>query len=231
MQLIDKKTQEFQKEPFFAFLADNTIEPRLRLAFAPTVAHFVMTFGDLYSFVLREEPAKDKYQELVNAHTREDDGHWRWFLADLEKLGCDPQMRFSDAVRLVWADQTVRTRMLSYHMCRLGLRADSIRRLVLVHCIEAAGKVTVANVAAVGRAYSAQTGKRLAYFGAHHSDAETTHTVEQVQVRRMIDEIGLETQMRHELSTVVDESFQYFTAFADDMLQSAKKASAPNARP
>ena len=90
IQLLDAKTEAFARAPLFDFLRDTSIEPRDRLSFAPCVAHFVMTFADLYALVLREEPAQDKYQEIVNAHTREDENHWRWFLADLDKLDADP---------------------------------------------------------------------------------------------------------------------------------------------
>jgi predicted membrane-bound spermidine synthase len=87
--------------------------------------------------VLREEPAKDDFQALVNAHTQEDGGHWNWFLADLASLGQDPRLPFSDALRFLWSERTTKLRMLSYGMCRLGLGASSLHKLVLVQCIEA----------------------------------------------------------------------------------------------
>src|ERR1700693_4680849 len=90
--LLENRTTEFAKAPLFNFLGDTSIDPRQRLSFAPGVAHFVMSFRDLYALVLREEPAKDEYQAIVNSHASEDDNHWRWFLSDLGKIGYDPQL-------------------------------------------------------------------------------------------------------------------------------------------
>jgi hypothetical protein len=223
MSVLDRRTKEFESAPLFEFLRDKSIDPGKRLAFAPSVAHFVMTFADLYAFVLKDEPPRDKYQELVNAHTREDENHWRWFLDDLEKLGKDPRVTFTDALRFVWSERTIKTRMLSYQMCRLGLGADSIQRLVLVHCIEAAGKVTVRYVASAGVEYGALTGKKLVYLGQHHSDTEGDHTIEDADVHRSIEGIPLDAARAERLSAMVNEAFDYFSAFADDMLVSAKE--------
>lgn len=222
MATLQKRTAEYAQAPLFEFLRDENIPARTRLSFAPCVAHFVMSFADLYSDILCEEPAQNKYQELVNVHTSEDENHWRWFLADLEKLGCDPRMLFSDSLKFVWGEHTRQMRLLSYHMCRLGFRVDPLQKLVLVHCIEAAGKVTVDNVARVGKEFSQQTGARLVYFGQHHSDTESEHTLEAGDTRTMIEGIELETATAERFSAIVDETFQYFTAFSNEMLDFAK---------
>lgn len=222
LQALDQRTAEFERAPLFDYLRNKQIPARERLAFAPCVAHFVMSFADLYAFVLPEEPTTDPYQELVNAHTREDENHWRWFLADLPKLGCDPQLAFTDALRFVWSDATVQMRMLTYAMCRMGMNADSLTKLVLVHCIEAAGKVTVSHVSAVGGELMASSDQRLTYFGPHHSNAEADHTIEDVGVRHGLEEAHLEPARRDALLDVVDESFLHFTHFTNEMLRFAK---------
>jgi hypothetical protein len=222
LKTLDRRTEEFGRAPLFELMRDASIEPRQRLSFVPALAHFVMTFADLYGLVFREEPPRDKYQEIVNAHTHEDGGHWKWFLADLEKLGHDPRIAFSDALRFVWSDATVSTRLLSYHMCHLGLGADSLGKLVLVLCIEATGRVSLRHSAQIGREISAITGKSLVYFGAHHFDTESDHTLEQDDIRRMIGDISLEPERSRELSGLIDKSFTLFTAFADELLAFAK---------
>ncbi len=218
MQRIDERSARLAEGPLFAFLGDTRIDPRRRLSFAPSVAHFVMTFADLYALVLPEEPAGDEYQRLVNAHTREDESHWRWFLADLAKLDSDPAWPLSQALRFLWSEGTRQTRLLSYHMCRLGFRADSLRKLVLVHCIEAAGKVTVSRVAAVGAEFTKLTDQKLLYFGEHHSRTESAHTLENEDIHRSIVDISLSPERAAELSSMVDESFDLFEAFTREML-------------
>ena len=222
MATIRKRTQEYAKQPLFEFLADTAVPAATRLSFAPCVAHFVMSFADLYADVLFEEPTQNKYQQLVNTHTKEDENHFRWFLADLEKLGADPQVRFSDALRFVWGTHTRQMRLLSYHMCRLGFRVEPLQKLVLVHCIEAAGKVTVDSVSKVGREFSQQTGARLVYFGPHHSETESEHTVEGDETRQMIEAIQLDAATAERYSVIVDEAFQYFSAFSAEMLDFAR---------
>lgn len=229
MNELQKRTAEFEKAKLFEFLRDPTIDPRERLAFAPSVAHFVMTFADLYTLVLREEPAGDRYQELVNAHTHEDANHWRWFLSDLQKLGHDPTSTFSEAIKRLWGDGTVKMRMLSYHMCKLGMGADSLRKLVLVHCIEATGKVTVKHVARTGKELSALSGKSLVYFGPHHFETESDHTLEDGDVHTMLEGILLDDGRALELTALVEESFAHFTAFVDELLVIATSSTSPSA--
>lgn len=227
MQHLDARVVEFEKKPLFQYLHDTSIDVRRRLAFAPSVAHFVMSFADLYALVLREEPARDQYQKLVNAHVEEDANHWRWFLSDLDKLGLDPRLSFSDALKFVWSDATRRTRLLTYDMCRLGYRADSLTKLVLVHCIEAAGKVTVKHVAAAGGEFAASTGKRLVYLGPHHLATESDHTLEGDAVRRSVEAIEIEPDRAQKFIAMVDESFEAFGGFVDDMLASMKGGTFP----
>ncbi len=226
MQRLDERVAEFEKAGLFEFLRDTSIDPARRLAFVPSVAHFVMSFADLYGLVFREEPPRDQYQELVNAHTHEDGDHWKWFLADLDKLGMDTEMPFSDALRAVWNQGTVQMRMLTYHMVRLGFQTSSLRRLVLVHCIEATGKVTVKYVSAVGNEFSMRTGKKLTYVGGHHFETESNHTLEDGGIHEMVEGIKLDAAEAQELCCVVDESFRYFTAFVNEMLTLATGAGA-----
>lgn len=222
IERLEQKTLEFARLPLFEFLRDGRVDPRKRLSFAPSVAHFVMSFADLYSFVLQAHPATDEYQKLVNAHAQEDAEHWRWFLDDLEKLGFDETVRFTDALRFVWSKPTENTRALTYKMCQLGCGKSSLEKLVLVHVIEAAGKVTVDGVSAVGTEYWKQTGKKLVYLGPHHLATESDHTLEDADVHRGIEAIVVSNEQLPTLLAIVDEGFAAFTSFAADMLQSAQ---------
>lgn len=224
LEKIEGRARDYDELPLFAFMRDERIDPRARLAFAPGLAHFVMTFSDLYAHVLRDEPARDRYQELVNAHTYEDGGHWKWFLTDLARLGQDPMMSFSDSLRFVWSDATIQSRLLSYHMCRLGFGASSIRKLVLVHCIEATGKVSLRNAAPLARELAARGGKNLVYFGPHHFDTEKDHTLEEKSVHDWLERVELDPSVRAELCTLVDEAFDAFVAFSNEIHRYAQSA-------
>src|SRR5262245_32468661 len=101
---IAVRSAEFKQRPLFLYLGNEAINPRTRLEFVPCVAHFVMTFADLYHFFLTENPPRDRFQELVNIHLSEEGTHWKWFLADLTNLDLDPLLHFTDALRLLWSD-------------------------------------------------------------------------------------------------------------------------------
>jgi hypothetical protein len=225
LKRIEEQQAAYVKAPFFAFLRDRSIDVRQRMGFAPHVAHFVLTFADLCSLLLPQNPPVDRYQELVNANCREDQGHWRWFLSDLEQLGRNPQMSYSDAVRLIWSDATVRTRRLSYHLAHLALASDSLGKLVLVHCIEGAFQATAKDLEPTAQEFVATYGKPLNYHGMRHAEAEESHTLEDATIRRSVESIPLSPEQTERFCAMVDQSFALFKAFTDEMLDLSRQAS------
>jgi hypothetical protein len=223
LEYIDQKTLDYEQLALFEFMRDSKLSVKERLAFVPCLAHFVMTFADIYALVLREEPAKDRYQEIVNSHTYEDGGHWKWFLADLTAFGHDPCVPFSDALRFVWGEHATQNRMLSYRICRMGLGANSLQKLVLVHCIEATGKVSLTTVAPLGRSFASELGRKAVYFGPLHIDTERDHTLEEAEVRRSLEAQVLDPHVRAELMLIVDQTFAAFTSFSDELLRFARQ--------
>lgn len=232
VKAIEDRTQEFRNRPLFTFMRDSSIDPASRLAFAPFLAHYVMSFADLCRLVLREEPAKDPYQEIVNAHTAEEADHWKWYLADLEKLGCDPTVRYSDALRFLWSDALAKSRLLTYQFCRLALGADSLHKMVLIQVIEATGGVAVRHVGMVGRELSAKTGAKLTFFGGPHVVAEEDHSILDPDTRRRLQDITLEPAVEAKLLDLVDRGFAYYSAFIDEMYTAARSGrQLPEPRP
>src|ERR1700722_16776874 len=96
--IFDKK-KAYSNLPLFRWMRDESLDPRERLAFFPCMAFFLITFCVLKKFLLREKPAGDAYQEMVNVHTLEDDHHWPWYLEDFTKLGFDGDVRATDFMR------------------------------------------------------------------------------------------------------------------------------------
>lgn len=222
LDYIDKKTRAYEELPLFRFMRDDSIDARERLGFIPALSHFVMSFADVYVHVLRDEPTTDRFQELVNAHTHEDAGHWKWFLADLATIAEDPTQRFTDSLRFVWSEKTVKQRILSYEMAKLGLRASPLERLVLVHCIEAVGAVSLAAAAPLGRELGERAGKPLVYFGPHHIDTESNHTLEDEGVHTQLEGVHIDEADRANLLQIVDRAFAAFVDFSDELLRFAE---------
>lgn len=47
LNVIEIKKAEFAQAPLFQFMQDSSISALQRLGFAPCIAHFIMSFGDL----------------------------------------------------------------------------------------------------------------------------------------------------------------------------------------
>lgn len=213
---IEKASKTFEQRPLFLYLSDESISSYDRLKFVPCMAHFVMTFADLYHFFLTEETPKDRYQELVNTHLSEEGTHWKWFLADLTNMGLDPEMRFTDSIRLLWGEATKETRRLAYEICKLSAGMSSLQKLVLVQSIEATGRVGLEAAVPVGNAVARETKRNLVYFGGHHLDTERQHTLEENDVHSSLVSLELDQATIDDLCGIVDKVFAHFAGFVDE---------------
>lgn len=214
---IQQRTREFSELPVFRYMADRSIDPAQRLALAPCMAHYVMTFADMNAHVLREEPARDRYQELVNVHTQEDASHWPWFAADLARLGLDRAFKFSEVLEFLWGDATVKSRLLSYEMCRLSLGADSLHKLAIVECVEATGSVFLGVSAGIGEELRARSDQEYTYYGANHFSFESGHTMGTDDVESELAAIPLTPEQRETLLALVDRVFALYTEFVGEL--------------
>jgi len=213
LELIEQKKQEFAKLPFFEFLGDESIDPRQRLVWAPCFAHLVMSFGELNRRVLRKEPADTAIQQLINNHTYEDEIHWLWLLEDIEKLGFNHQLKFTDALRFLWGNETEKTRNLSHELLTLCTTYDNpVFRLVVIESVEATGNIGLTLIAEVAEQLQKTTQQEYLYFGSNHIRVETGHTMGTENVEEIINNIHL-TQEEKVLSFYLVE--KVFTAFTD----------------
>jgi len=222
LALIEKKKQELAKSGLFEFMRDQSIDPRQRLAFAPCIAHFAMSFGELNQSIFREEPTNDPLQAMVNNHTYEDDHHWLWFLADLEQLGIDKSLKFSEALNFVWSEQIKASRLVTYQIFRYAFGASSITKLAILEVIEATGNVFLSATASIAEELRSLTKKELLYFGCFHLDVETGHTTGTPDVEQSIKNIPLSIESRQELFEIVENLFEIFTEQINELLVYAK---------
>lgn len=219
---IARRGTEYARQPIFVYLRDREIDCRKRLEFVPWLAHFVMTFADLYQLFAVADPAPDdRFQQLVNAHLEEEDNHWKWFLADLEAMDLNPALSYTDSLRLVWGAETKRTRALAYQVCRSSSGLSSLEKLVLFHAIEATGRVALEALAPVGAELETQLGRRLVYFGQRHLDTERQHTVEEESTRRFLESVDIDATQTKRLGVIVDDIFEQFGEFAAEAYERA----------
>ncbi len=220
---IENKKQEFSQLPLFDFMRNKNIDPRQRLAWAPCAAPFVMSFGELNKHFLRVEPTNDPLQEIINNYTYEDDFHWLWFLEDLKNLELDKSLRFSEALKFLWSEETKNTRWLSYQLYRHTSEATPIQKLVVIEVMEATGNATLSIAAEVSKELKAITQKEYQYLGESHVDVENDHALWSSNIDQFIKNIELSEESQKEAFELVDKLFTAFTDFTNELLAYAQK--------
>lgn len=222
LSLISEKQQAFSKLPLFGFMEDKTIEPVKRLAFAPCAAPFIMSFTDLCKYVLRKEPTSDKVQEILNLHTYEDDFHWQWYIADLEKLGFNYSQQFNDSLTFLWGDETKASRLLAHELYRLIVQSNAVEKLMILEAMEAAADVFLAQTGKITKELQSVTDLEYEYFGSGHGNAEQNHNTRSFDTRKFIRDIRISTEAEQKIAKLVDEVFQLFTPWTYQLLNFAQ---------
>jgi hypothetical protein len=211
--------------PFFQFLRDDSVPPRDRLAFMPCMAPFIMDFGDLNKYVMRDESSSDPHQTLVNVHTYEDDHHWPWYLEDLTRLGYDQWRPTSDVFRDVYSDRTAVNRMLAPRLAHLLFGATPIERLVIIEAIEETGNVLFELTAVLARQIEETEGIELRYLGDFHLALESGHAANAAD-HGALAAIVLDDAARERSRWLVTRVFELFEEWVAELLAYARAGAA-----
>ncbi|AFZ23765.1 hypothetical protein Cylst_1481 [Cylindrospermum stagnale PCC 7417] len=220
---IENKKQEFAQLPLFDFMQDQTINPRQRLSFAPCMAHYVMSFGDLNKYVFPVNLSDNLLQQIVNEYTIEDSNHWQWFLIDLEQLEFNPSWNFTQSLRFIWGEETKITRQIAYQVAAYTLQADPVIRLAVIEALEATGKVFFLISSSIASEIQEITKKKYIYFGNSHLQAENEHAIFTSEIRKLLIEIELTDSQIQKCFDVVDGIFNIFSRWTNELLEYALK--------
>lgn len=223
LALIATKKQTFAQLPLFEYLQDRSIDPRQRLAFAPCLSPMVVGFADLWKYNFREEPTTNKIQVLINQHTYEEQYHWQWLLEDIEKLGLNQSLSFTDALKFFWGEETQKTRQVCPKIERYIFKSAPLPKLVALEVSEATANVFFSATEQVVRELRGNTKQQYRYFGSHHLDQENNHNVNRQEVLDFFAEIELTKQERQEFFELADKLFEAFTESMDELLVYAQK--------
>ncbi|AVH72128.1 hypothetical protein [Nostoc sp. 'Lobaria pulmonaria (5183) cyanobiont'] len=218
LTLIEQKKQEYAQLALFSFMQNKSINPIQRLAWAPCAAHFIMNFGELNKYFLRVEPTNDPIQALINKHTYEDDHHWLWFLEDLKNLELDKSLKFSDALKFLWSEETKNARYLNYQLYRYTSQATPIQKIIVIEVTEATGNIMFSTAAEIGKEIKAITQKPCRYFADFHLNVETGHMTSQSGIEQFLQDIQLSEATRQEAYELVENLFTIFTQFTNELL-------------
>jgi hypothetical protein len=217
MKAIFASKRSYATLPLFEFMRDESLSARERLLFFPCMAPFILDFGDLNKYVMRDESSMDPYQALVNAHTYEDDHHWPWYLEDLTKLGFDAPTTTARVLSFFYSDRTRVSRMLSKKLAHLLYGATPIERLVIIEAIEETGNVLFELTAGLARRIEAEERIELRYLGDFHFQLETGHAMNGAEHREMAA-IPLDDAQRARCLRMVANVFQYFEEWTTELM-------------
>ncbi len=222
LALIEEKKQEFRQSPLIQFLQDKSISPQQRLAFAPCMAPFVMGFGELNKYVWRDETSKDPIQVMINQHTYEDDGHWVWFLEDMQKLGFNVSLNFNDALRFLWSDETQVARHTIYKLYQYTHQASPIHKLVVIEAMEAMADVFFSITTKVTQELNFLTTKEYRYFGITHYTVDSNHSIHSSETEELISTVLLTEDHEKAALELVTKVFDDFTLMLNAFLKYAQ---------
>jgi hypothetical protein len=229
LQHILRMKREYARLPFFEFLEDDSIPARERLSFYPCMAPFIMSFGDLNRYVLREERSGDPHQERVNAHTYEDDHHWPWYLEDFSKLGHDGLATPTETLRFLYSDASTCNRILSMRLASLIWGATPVVRLAIIEAIEETGNVLFALTTRLAKEVEVDSGVALRYLGEFHFNLESGHAMNNDHAE--LARIHLDIAQRADAMDRAGQVFDEFTKWTGELLRYAQamRAKAPPA--
>jgi DMATS type aromatic prenyltransferase len=200
---------QIASHPFLAHLEQRGSFEEIR-AIAPRVAFFVMCFQDVIRLMplLTTDPA---LREFGGTHEREDKGHDRWFLHDLEQFGvsCDVETLFSD--------EQASIRDIVYEQIADMVRSTSdCARLGVVLSLEAAGAEFFDRIIDVLERAGRTEG--LKYFARSHQRVEQSHEILQETREFELASLTVSPEALMEVLAIIEHTFATMTRLADDLL-------------
>jgi hypothetical protein len=158
---------------------------------------------------------------MINAHTYEDDHHWRWYLEDFAKLGYDLELQSpTETMQQLWSDASAQNRLLSHRLAHLIWGAAPVVRLAIIEAIEETGNVLFALTSELATAVQRDSGTELRYCGEFHFRLESGHAMNNDHAELAC--IALTAAERMDALNRVDQVFAFFTEWTHELLRFAQ---------
>lgn len=177
--LIGNRKDHLANHSFCQYLRTATPSDTSVFSFVPLMSFFVLGFKDLLEYMRIPFPS-NQVEHLLNEHCAEDSDHWMWFLQDLETLKLSAHAwggkKVSDNLQLIWSPQNAATRRQIYDIVILiNDCKNAHEKLILIECMEAAFAAFIESLNVLTKRMGIY--KELVYFGEHHYDKESEHTM------------------------------------------------------
>jgi hypothetical protein len=225
LNLVNQRKEEHAKIPFFRFIADENVDPRKKFVWTPYAAPFLMGLKDVYSYAVFEKNVTVPIHEYLNRHALEEGRHVLWYLQDLQKLGFNSSLKYTDVLNFLWGDETDRIRHLSYDLITCANQKDLVLKLAAIDAIEATACVAFSAFVKVTNELQKLTNHNYLYFGKAHASVETEqrhiHGFDEAESYLMNLEITEEQRIA--AIELVERVFDTFNEFLSICLKIAKK--------
>jgi hypothetical protein len=218
---IEHKKQEFVKLPLFEFLTNKSIHPNQRLIFAPVLDPLAVGLSDLNKYVLRDSASNNKVQELINKYTYKENYYWHGYLEYLEELGFNQSMSYGD-FRLLWGEETKKTRSLCATLERYAFEASPLQKIVLVEVLEATATVFFEAALEVVMELQKITKKEYVYFGGGYVRLENHHILNTPEMLQLLQEINMTEWEKQQALELADKVFELFTDAMNELFRHTK---------
>ncbi|MEZ2228811.1 MULTISPECIES: hypothetical protein [unclassified Microcoleus] len=218
---IEHKKQEFVKLPLFEFLTNKSIHPNQRLIFAPVLDPLAVGLSDLNKYVLRDYASNNKVQELINKYTYKENYYWHGYLEYLEELGFNQSMSYGD-FRLLWGEETKKTRSLCAALERYAFEASPLQKIVLVEVLEATATVFFEAALEVVMELQKITKKEYVYFGGAYVRLENHHILNTPEMLQLLKEIQMTEWEKQQALELAEKVFELFTDAMNELFRHTK---------
>jgi hypothetical protein len=187
---------------------------------------FAKAYDEFNKYVLRDESSDDPIQKIINRHTYEESGHFRWLFEDIETLGFNNPITLVEAVYFLYGQSTLKSRQLIYQLFQTS-HFSSIHKLVVVEVMEATSYTFFSHTAPVTQELQDITSKEYRYFGYCHLNAEAEHAMTGEEQGKLIANFALSPQELEKSLEIIETFFNAVTDMLDEFLNFALNNSSP----
>lgn len=223
---IETQENKFAQLPFFQFLKDNNIDTCQRLYWLHCLADFAMSFKDLNKDIFKDKFSDYPWQKMLHSNSLADGSHWQEYLKYLETLEIDQVMRFSDFLKFMWSDKTLKTRRLSNNlvtMCRY--ETDILLKIIIIQAIDATGSPALSAMAQVSEELRSINNKGNFDFSPNYVNLKTEHSqsgMKDDETENFLFSIELNPEQKAKALVLVDYVFDKFTECMDGLMHLAQ---------
>jgi hypothetical protein len=212
---IEELSREFSKLTYFRLLEGPGARSDVEIM-ARGLSFFVMSFQDMLRLnaVHMTDPV---LKQMAVGQRKDDSGHDRWFLNDLEKLRLAPDLRW------LFSKRHQQTRDTSYEIIAqiFGASSDPAR-LVVGLSLEATGGVYFSRVHKFFARFG--LGHGLRFFSQHHWDVEQSHALFEGEMQQQLHGIALTDAQRREALAAAARTFRAVGKMCEDLCSKMLKA-------